>query len=545
MPNWLTKYIAKQFAPAIGSELSKVVQPKVTEVPSQMMLGYPMSGGIRRKQGGVVDFDTLRSFSVVYDVARACINHRKRQIANLEWAIVPKDDEEEPEEYKRKIEEITTFFEEPCHQTDFKTFTDRIIEDLLVLDAAVLWKDVTYGRKVKELLPVDGSTIRLKVTQDGTLPEPPEVAYQQVIYGQLHGEYTTDEMIYKIMNPRTNTPYGLSPLECLIIGVDSALRSQLYNANLLSEGTVPEGFFGVPATWTPEQIKDYQTWFDAIMAGNFQNSSRIKFMPGGKGVGYIPTKKPEDMRFLEFEKWLLLKTCAVFDVQPEDIGFIENMTRATGETQQQAGAERGLIPMANFIKSIYTKVIAEDFGAPQLKFEWKGLQVVDDEFELDRNVKMLQNGALTINEWRVAQGLDPLKEEAADKPMIFSIGTPTLLEMVGKEPEETEEGEEVAPAQEADEEELEEVDKWEKKCLNALKAGRKIPEFRAEKIATPAQVLIRAGLSKVKTKEEVRAVFRPFKQEMVERSLVSRALQVRRDIGIHRRTKYERIGSRT
>ena len=318
------------------SELAKASgESKVTEVPAQMQIGYQFTGGARRKYGGVIDFDTLRTFSVVYDVARACVNHRKRQINNLEWSIVPKDDEADPKKFQRRIDEVTAFFEEPYANMEFKDWLDKLMEDILVLDAGVLWKEKTYGGKISGLLPVDGATIRLKVTQEATTPLPPDIAYQQIINGQVDGEYTTDEMYYKMMNPRNNTPYGLSPLECLVIGVQAALQSQMMNASLLSEGSVPEGFITLPDTWTPDQIKDYQVWFDTLLAGNFGQNSRIKFLPGGKGMGYYPTKKAEDMRMMEFEKWLLMKTCAMFDVQPSDIGFIDGMGQNLGDNQQE------------------------------------------------------------------------------------------------------------------------------------------------------------------------------------------------------------------
>ena len=547
--NRVTKPIVDTAVKSAVAELQKSHEsPNVTEIPSAMQIGYGYTGGARRKYQGTVDFDTLRTFSTVYDVARSCINHRKRQINNLEWNIIPKDDKDDPKKYKKQIDLITEFFESPVHGNDFKMFVDKIIEDILVLDAAVLWKDKTYGGGLKELLPVDGSTIRLRVSPDGTIPEPPQVAFEQIIYGEVKNSYTTDEMYYRIMNPRNNTPYGFSPLEGLVLGVDAALRSQMANSQLLSEGTVPEGFFGVPEEWTPDQIKDYQMWFDGIMAGNGMQSSRIKFMPGGKGVGYMPTKKNDEMRYMEFEKWLLLKCCAMFDVQPEAIGFIDNVTKTVGDTQQQMGNERGLIPMANFLKQFFTQVIKNDFDMPELKFEWKGLQVVDNDFELTRNESMLRNGALTINEWRISQGMDPLEAEAASMPLIFTGIGATTLDSVTEKPEPVDpntdpngQNNNTDPAGE----EIAEMDKWEAKCVSYQKRGKGLPSFKADHIDQPVQRLIEARLSVAKSKDEIKAAFAPFKADATERSLINRALSVNKDISNFKRNKYERIGQST
>lgn len=552
MPQWVKNLAARAFEPivkdAISTEIAKRgASPQVTEVPTQMQVGYSYSGGARRKYQSIVDFDTLRSFSTVYDVARVCINHRKRQIENLEWNIVPKDDKQDAKQFKKQIDLITEFFEEPCHQTDFRMFVDKLIEDLLVIDAAVLWKDKTFGGELKELLPVDGTTIRLKVTPDGTLPEPPEVAFQQIIYGEVKGEYTTDEIYYKMMNPRNNTPYGLSPLECLIIGVDAALRSQLSNAQLLSEGTVPEGFLAMPEAWTPDQIKDFQTWFDAVLAGNFQQSARIKMIPGGKGIGYMPTKKSDDMRYLEFEKWLLMKTCAMFDVQPQDIGFIEGMGANNQENQQELGNQRGLVPTANFLKQLFTKIIREDFNEPDLKFEWAGLQVVDNRFELDRNSAMLEHGGLTVNEWRVAQGMQPFEEPMADVPLVYTrMGTVPLGEVAtqqGAQSTTDTTDPNANPDQQKLDDEIDELSKWQSKCINAMKRGKPIPAFMASNIDRSVQSLIRARLTVAKSSDEIRAAFAPFRDEATERQLIKRALGVRTDISKFKRDRYERTGS--
>jgi phage portal protein BeeE len=548
-----------------GAEMAKAVsadRPVVTEVPTAMQIGAQFTGGARRKYQSYLDFDTLRTFSVVYDVARACINYRKRQIANLEWNIVPADPKASPDKYKKQIQTLTDFFEEPTNGNDFKMFIDKIIEDLLVIDGAVLWKDRTFGGQLKELLVVDSSTIRMKISPDGTLPEAPEVAFQQIIYGEVKGEYTTEEMIYKMMNPRSNTPYGLGPLECLVIGVDSALRSQMYNANMLSEGSVPEGFLALPENWTADQIKDYQQWFDAILAGNFSQNTRIKMIPGGKGVGYMPTKKPEDMRMLEFEKWLLMKTCALFDVQPSAIGFIENLPQNPGEGQQELGNERGLVPMANFIKKMFTQIIKRDFNMPDLKFEWKGLQVTDDDFELRRSTMLIEHGALTINEMRVDQGLDPLEDPIADKPMVYSRSGVTPLEVIEAEAEaEIEQAKnpqdvqptgpiaplkpgEQAPADQA-KMELEDMNKWEAKAINFIKKGKGVPDFKSIYIDRAVMTLIGARISVAKSRDEIVAAFKPFKDEAMERSLINRTLDLRSEISAHKRNRYERTGSST
>ena len=528
----------------LSMQKSAEVQPDVFDVPINASAGYPFSGYLNRKDSLSVTFDTLKIFSVNYDVARACINHRKRQIENLEWNIIPKDDDVDPKQFKNQIQQITDFFETPAHMLDFRGFIDRVIEDMLVYDGICLWKDKTYGGGLVELLPVDAATMRIRIGEDGSLPEAPEPAYQQIIKGTVKGDYDVDQMIYAIVNPRNSTPYGLSPLESLVIGVDAALKAQMYNSNMLSEGSIPEGFYGVPTTWTPDQIKDYQVWFDSMMAGNSRFNSRIKFMPGGTGVGYVPTKKPEDMRYLEMEKWLLMKTCALFDVQPQDIGFLADTNYSTSETQTKLGNQRGLIPTATYLKKLFTKIIKEDFNMPELKFEWIGLQVTDDAFELERDQAMITLGAMTIDELRVEQGKKPFNIPSTQKPFIISGGKAVLLEDIipgetnqqvptpvdSKQADQQQQQNDSKDSGSSEKAALDEMDKWENKCLYSLKRGQGMPEFISKDIDPAIQTLIRTKLLMAKSKDEVKSAFRLFKNTMRETMLINSALKLTEDL---------------
>ena len=491
-----------QWGEPAAPELTKAdTPPKTFDVPPNAVWYFNQPVGGKRKPDASVDFPTLRGFSVVYDVARACINFRKGQIKNLDWNIVPRDEKKKPEAFAREIEALEKFFAEPYRGVDFPTFIGRILEDLLVLDAIVLWKDRTYGGELKELIPVDAATIRIMIAEDGSLPEPPNPAYMQVIQGEVYGKYSTEEMIYKLMHARTTTPYGLSPLESLILGVDAAIRSQLANLSLLSEGNMPEGFYALPETWTPEQIKEFQTHFDLMVAGNPRFQSRLKFMPGGKGVGFTATKKAEEMRFLEYEKWLLLKTCALYDVQPSDIGYIEHVNRSEGANQREVGSERGLIPTARFLKQMFDQIIRNDFGLTDVVFQWQGLGQIDERLEIDKNDKLLSRGVITIDEIRVENGREPFNLPATQRPFVVATGGPILVEDIGKEVDEPDEADLDAK------DKLEEMVKMQRKALKYHRDGKPF-RFTPEYLDEAAAEQLTKAVNAAQTPEEIRTIFK-------------------------------------
>ena len=380
----------------------------------------PLLGESKNKPGAMVSFEALRRFSVQYDVARACINRRKRQMNQLDWRIVSADDDDKTD-YSAIVKPLSMQFKHiGGYRVRFREFIDLCIEDLLTLDALALYKRPNMGGTLHSLQALDAATIKLRVDESGGTPMPPEIAYKQVINGQVVSEFTADEMYYEMMNPRTNTPYGLSPLESLVLGVSSALKSELYNLHMLTEGNIPEGFFGVPKEWKPADIKEFQAMFDAALAGDTAAMAKIKFMPEGS---YTPTKKPEDMRYRELQEWLMQKTCMLFEIQPEELGFTKTVNKATSEVQQDTGMRTGLKPLASFFEEILTDVIQVDLGYSQLKFKYQGLDFEDEKRSAEINEIYIRSGQRSIDELRTSKGLKPI---GVSKP--FVIGTPTFID---------------------------------------------------------------------------------------------------------------------
>lgn len=378
----------------------------------------------RQKPGSGIDFATLRRFSVQYDVARAAINRRKRQLNMLEWDIVAAEDDDKTD-YKAIIRPLKKDFKNiGGYRVRFRELVDTMVDDLLVLDALALYKRPNMGGSIYSLQPVDAATIVLNVSEDGGTPMPPEIAYRQIIRGKEVAEFTADEMYYEMLNSRTYTPYGLSPLESLVLGVSAALKSDMYNLHMLTEGNIPEGFFGVPDDWTPDQIKEFQTLWDAALAGDTRATSKLKFVPSGKGAtGYTPALKPEDMKYKELQEWLMHKTCMLFEIPPNELGFTDKVNKSVGEVQQEIGLNSGLLPLASFFEEIFTDVIQVDMGYENLKFKYTGLEQIDERAEAEKNEVLLRSGQTTVDEVRQAQGKEPL---GVDKPYV--IGTPTFID---------------------------------------------------------------------------------------------------------------------
>jgi HK97 family phage portal protein len=422
----ITKAVTGELVKHVESSLSKAgtnapIVPGGSGVKRYAFTQDQVNGGIqsRKKPGSSISFETLRRFSVAHEVSRACVNYRKRQITGMEWQITTADDDETGinDGQQKQLEEF--FKNLGGRGIGYRRFMDRLVEDLMVLDAITLEKQGSRGGKLANLVPIDAATIRIRVDESGATPEPPETAYVQVIRGTTTAEFTDDEMIYGMMNARNDSPYGLAPLESLMIIVSSSLKSGMYNLAYLTDGNIPEGIYQVPESWQPDQIKQFQEYFDALMAGDETMTSRLKFLAGGAGAGYIPTKKRDEMAFKEFNDWLMKITCALFEVQPIEIGFAPQHGlggKGFAEGQQHTADNKGLLPLALFIEEMFTKVIQEDLGFSNLKFTFPTLKQKDEKAVAEVNAILLNSGQRTVNELRTDDGLDPIP--GLDKPFV-------------------------------------------------------------------------------------------------------------------------------
>lgn len=493
---------------------------------------YPTA---RSKPGAGIDFAALRRFSTQYDVARAAINRRKRQLNGLEWSIVAADEDDETDYTKVSRDLRKEFNNIGGYKVRFREFIDTMVDDLLVLDAVALYKRPNLGGSLYQLKPVDAATIVLELDEDGGTPMPPEMAYKQVIRGKVTAEFTADEMYYEMLNPRTYTPYGLSPLETLVLGVSSALKSELFNLHMLTEGNIPEGFFGVPESWTPDQIKEFQALWDAALAGDTRATSKLKFVPSGKGAtGYEPAVKPSDMKYKELQEWLMMKTCMLFEIQPQELGFTDTVNKSTGEVQQDIGLNSGLVPLARFFEEIFTDVIQQDMGYENLKFKYTGLDFTDEKRDAEVAEIKIRSGQTTVDEVRKDRGQKPL---GVDKP--FVMGSPTFIDeestktrseaakaliSMGQSTDDDESDKDTTPKNDengGDEEDPEakksatdthiqlvtEMRAFRKYALNRVKAGKSLRKFQSEVLPGHVVNEMNTRLAKAADADQVREIF--------------------------------------
>ena len=144
--------------------------------------------------------------------------------------------------------------------------------------------------------------------------QPPYPAYQQILKGLPAVDYKADELYYLPRNVRSHRVYGYSPVEQVVMTVNIALRRQMHQLQYYTEGNVPEALIGVPETWTPDQIGQFQAYWDALLEGDSAQRRHARFVPATISKSFVQTKEAglKD----DYDEWLAL-TCLVFFIQPK------------------------------------------------------------------------------------------------------------------------------------------------------------------------------------------------------------------------------------
>jgi hypothetical protein len=161
----------------------------------------------------------------------------------------------------------------------------------------------------------------------------------------------------------------------------------------------------VPENWNPDQIRQFQAYWDSLNAGDTAERRHAKFVPGGVAKTFVPVREPAMKD--AFDEWLARIVCYVFSVPPS--AFTGQVNRATADTAQDVALSEGMAPLQLWVKHLLDRVIAEDFASPDLEFAWDQDKDTDPAQTASIASDYVRSGIKSINEIRAELGLPPVK----------------------------------------------------------------------------------------------------------------------------------------
>jgi hypothetical protein len=417
---------------------------------------YPMSWNLPGVGQQAVPWRVLRQASDIGIIRRA-IQIRKQELAYLDWAIVPNpmavrriamaEANGDQRAVRNKIaadladdvDRVTQWFQWPDRLRGlmFSDWLAMCLEDHFRYDAVSVYPWRTMDGDLHSLISVDGSTVKPLLDVSGNRPQPPDPAFQQMIYGfprgdyldsgGADGEFAADELGYFPMLCRNDTPYGLSPVEEVLNDLDVWLKRQEWIRSEYSSGVQPEAWVLVDADWPPELCRQWEIVLNELLSGNTQERHRLRVLPRGM--------KPDAMpQFAEkytplFDEFLLKLVVMHFDLTPIELGFEPAKGGLGGkgfsESMEDTLYRRGIRPYLLWMTGWNNHLAIRYVGMnPLLTFQFEGIEDEDEDAIAKTRSTEQRDGIWTVNDRRAERGL-PLFDDIpeANEPMIVAGAT--------------------------------------------------------------------------------------------------------------------------
>lgn len=363
-------------------------------------------------------YEMLRTLARSWGVLATVKEARIDELVALGWKFVKLEDNGNATSDDPRVKELTEFFRKPDRKHAYPMWLRMILRDRYEIDAAsvYIWRNRALN-KPYALEPLDGATIKPLVDDSGRIPDFPNPAYQQIIKGLPMNNYTERELVYMPARPRTDLPiYGYSEVEQIMMEATEGVRKTLYMLNFWKEGTIPDVMLGVPDAWTPEQIATWQASFDALLSGNLELKSKIRFIPGGMKPFEMKGSAGELLKS-DYDEWITRIICFAFRVMPKP--FIkEPVSRANAESEKEQITEQGLQSEMLWIAALINEVVEKGWGYTDIRFQWNQDEEIAATDQATVDTTYLKVGKVTINELRARDGQDPI--EGGDVAMVYT-----------------------------------------------------------------------------------------------------------------------------
>ncbi len=332
-----------------------VVKEQVT-APDRV---HPFGGRASARTGGKVQAAQLRHWADTSEWVRAAINHRRVQVSQSSWSVIPIDDQAKFDPQLQATIELMLLHPNNRQKT-FRALIEPVIEDILVLDRGVIEKEITVGGFPTSLHLVDGASIRTRPRWSG---DPSEPRYEWWPNNVFVSNLLDTQIVLMMANPTSHRVDGFSPLEALKATIDADLEARDFNKRMVQQHS-PNGILNLGENVGAHTVDSFRMYWDAEVAGKKQ----MGIIGGVKNPEFMRLgQTARDMQYMQWQVYLLRKIAAVFGIAPQDLGITFDVNRANATTQQELSEDRGLKPLLRLIEEeINAKVIA-DFARTKAK----------------------------------------------------------------------------------------------------------------------------------------------------------------------------------
>jgi hypothetical protein len=210
---------------------------------------------------------------------------------------------------------------------------------------------------------------------------------------------------YGIRNKTSNVlrnGYGCSELETLMEIVTWVLWGMQYNGNFFKQGSQPKGFINVKnQNIDGGTLNEFRQEWKQTMSTVY-NSHKIPVIQGIDLEWIDLQQTNRDMEFTEWIKFLMVLVCAVYRMDPSELGFqFQDAARVWGQEGQRErldhSKQKGLTPLLIFYQNILNKYIISEID-DRLELVFTGIEIEDEATQVDLDKKKSEAGFVSLED---------------------------------------------------------------------------------------------------------------------------------------------------
>lgn len=338
--------------------------------------------------------------------------------------------------YEKDKKRIMHWFDNPnANEESFETILRKTVDSILEVDAGVWVKVFNRNGEFRELFAYDGSTFLknpdihgyMGNREDFVMPVESYFSEDEILdlnkdtfkrteavmnvyenvyrsnaayfqYGwtasSMPVPFGRREVVYMMRNPRTDTIYGVSPIEVLAEIILTLVYGSTYNLDFYVNNNMPDGIIQLLDA-NEKQIRSFRSRFEAqFKEKDAYGSYRRKFHTypiSSKKAEFTQFQlSSEQMQILEQQKWFIKIVWACFGENGGELGFTEDSNRASEIVQSSNFKKKTITPIIRLLEYHINTQLMPEFGAPMFEFKF-------DDYDLEEDMKKHQLYQLQIS----------------------------------------------------------------------------------------------------------------------------------------------------
>jgi HK97 family phage portal protein len=266
--------------------------------------------------------------------------------------------------------------------------------------------EINRGGELASIVALHPDRVKLKLGPDGGI---------EYHYDEGTGKprlFSEDE----VLHVKGLSPDGLIGYSPITIGAGSIAMNtaaERYGARFFENSATPSGILSHPGKLKPEARSNIKASWQAAHGKNKQHSVALL----EEGLSWTALSiTPEEAQFLETRRFAAEDIARLFNVPPHLLMLLDRSTFNNVVEQNRSFSTLCVRPWAIRWEQAIRRSILERFEEPGLfvEFSMDALMRPDAKSRSESNAILLQNGTLTIDEWRARENLNPLGTPAGE-----------------------------------------------------------------------------------------------------------------------------------